>query len=88
MGTIGHPVKGWMLGIVIGFEPELGNLVRIKGIGGFCSRTGYCQKARGNSSIEHPSFHLADKRARWEPELSLEKQEESLTGEDNIWSFL
>lgn len=34
MRTIGHPVKGWVLGIVIGFEPELGNLVRIKGIGG------------------------------------------------------
>lgn len=34
MRAIGHPVKGWVLGIVIGFEPELGNLVRIKGIGG------------------------------------------------------
>lgn len=30
---MGHPVKGWVLGIVIGFVPELGNIRWIKGLG-------------------------------------------------------
>lgn len=30
---MGHPIKGWVLGIVIGFVPELGNIRWIKALG-------------------------------------------------------
>lgn len=103
---MGHPVKGWVLGIVIGFVPELGNIRWIKGLGRSIQKLGTVRK-RGailalnmllsclKSSLGffhkilqenpyellgQPSCHHLDKRARWEPELSLENQQGSLTG--------